>query len=100
MANEHYNMYLKLIKAFGDALERHMKVEVWGDSPEFWAACDAQQHAFDLAEDYGWDWDDDMDFSNWCLKATAPDINAEGLRIALDKCSPFYRNGDRRPVAS
>ena len=37
--------------------------------------------AFDAAEECGWDWESDTNFTNWCLKATSPEIAEEGLRL-------------------
>jgi len=43
--------------------------------------------AFDAAEECGWDWESDTNFTNWCLKATSPEIAEEGLRLFLQSQS-------------
>jgi len=42
------------------------------------------QAAFDAADLAGWDWEKDEKFVDWALKATEPEIAAEGLRRFLD----------------
>jgi hypothetical protein len=51
--------------------------------------------AFDLAKSYGWDYDDDPEWSRAICKATGAEILADGLRFALgkrlDRVPPEFR---------
>jgi len=44
--------------------------------------------AFDCAQFYGWDYENDSDWYSWTIKATQPEIAAAGLRRALENCRP------------
>lgn len=53
-------------------------------------ACDLSQDAFNLAEDVGWKWEDDTDFTHWALKATSLEILREGRNRFIEWCNRFY----------
>lgn len=46
-------------------------------------ADDLANAAVHLAEECGWDWEHDEDFTAWALKATGQEILVEGLQKAL-----------------
>jgi hypothetical protein len=74
----------KVVFAFADALRTTRALEDAGDSDDG----DCLNVAFDVAKTYGWDYEQDEEFTSWCLKATQQEICVEGLRRALDNVHP------------
>jgi len=72
--------YLDLMKSF---LKAMAIVMVDDETEESQAAFNA---AFDKAKKYGWDWESDEKWTHWTLKATGPEILAQGLANAIQKC--------------
>lgn len=77
--NQYEDGHAAVVFAFADALRTTRALDDVGDSDDG----DALNAAFDVAKQYGWDWEKDEDFVSWCLKATQQEICTEGLRRAL-----------------
>ena len=77
--NQYEDACAEVVFAFSDALRAIRALEASGDSDDG----DALNVAFEVAKKYGWDWEADKQFADWCLKATSQEICTEGLRRAL-----------------
>ena len=79
--NQYEDASAEIVFAFADALRtiRALEAVGVGDS-DGGVALDA---AFEVAKKYGWIWNADTSFADWCLKATEQEICTEGLRRAL-----------------
>ena len=77
--NQYEDAHAAVVFAFSDALRTIRALDAAGDSDDG----DALNGAFEAAKQYGWDWETDAQFVDWCLKATSQEICTEGLRRAL-----------------
>ena len=71
--------YADLIEVFGKAMTAVLKQ--W-DSEE---AMNLTSEAFELAKRNGWAYEEDQEWYLWTLKATQPEIVANGLAHAIQK---------------
>lgn len=53
-------------------------------------ACDLSQNAFNLAEDIGWDWENDTDFEWACLKASGLEVAQRSRKRFLEWAERFH----------
>lgn len=60
--------------------EEEDEADRWGSERQF----KAHLTAFEMAESFGWDWQEDETFQDWSLKATSVEILAYGLKRALE----------------
>lgn len=81
---QHEDARAEVVFAFADALRTIRALDAAGDSDDG----DSLNAAFEVAKQYGWDWETDEDFVSWCLKATTQEICTEGLRRALAGVRP------------
>jgi len=72
--------YLDLIKTFHAAMNEVMLDDETDKSVK------AMNKAFAKAKKYGWDWENDEEWGHWANKATSPEIVANGLANAIQKC--------------
>lgn len=78
--NNYTETCAELIIAFGKALAVVADPDAEGsDEHEQTATA-----AFDLAQECGWDFENDESFATWALKATGQESLVEGLQHALD----------------
>lgn len=72
--------YFDLMKTFTEA----MKLVMVEDESE--KSIKAVNKAFAKAAKYGWDWENDEKWGHFANKATGPEIVANGLANAIEKC--------------
>ena len=77
--SDYEDAHAAVVFAFADALRTQRALDAADDSDDG-AALNV---AFEVAKRYGWNWEADEEFANWCLKATPHEICTEGLRRAL-----------------
>ena len=77
--NQYQDAHAAVVFTFADALRAIRALSAAGDADDG----DVLNAAFEVAKQYGWDWEADDDFVGWCLKATRQEICTEGLRRAL-----------------
>ena len=68
-----------VVFAFAEALRTTRSLEEVDDSDDG----ECLTAAFDAAKKHGWDYEQDDEFTSWCLKATQQEICVEGLHRAL-----------------
>jgi hypothetical protein len=74
------NARAAIVFAFAEALHTIRANEAKGDSDDG----EALETAFAVARSYGWDYEQNADFTAWCLKATEQEICTAGLVKALE----------------
>lgn len=74
-----YAEAMRITKAFGAALVHARDENMYGTLE----AEISNNAAFDLAEKYGWDWEEDDDFMAYASNATPEEILIYGLERAL-----------------
>lgn len=93
---DHETLTLEIVTIFQLGLSAHRRFDTAcleeRDNAELQrlelAAEIAHMAAFELAENYGWDWVNDEDACEYFNKATQPEILAHGLTRALEMCDP------------
>lgn len=81
MASNYASAHVALIAAFQKALVEAVKDET-DESEEVMRLRD---EAFDLAKSYGWDWENDDEWTSFANKATETELIAFGLSYAIDR---------------
>lgn len=74
LTQQQWELFNRVVNAFTVAILDDMQSQGEGCNP------DLQNAPFLMAVELGWDWEEDTEFSEWCLHATSDEILHEGIR--------------------